>query len=173
MAGSGWAGGQTTEKKWLRTNAREETCGNGARREGRPRICGRGSALAVAFPEVSPAGESSKLSRGPPSRAAWHNSGRPTFIRQQLRKQCAVQHRDIVVIGASLGGVEALRRLVGALPPELPAAVLVVLHIPPDSPGYLPAILADAGPLPCTPRLTERGREGAHIYCPARPPFAD
>ena len=37
--------------------------------------------------------------------------------------------RDIIVIGASLGGVEALTRLVHDLPPNLNAAVFIVLHI--------------------------------------------
>jgi chemotaxis response regulator CheB len=34
---------------------------------------------------------------------------------------------DIVVIGASAGGVAALQRVVSALPPEFEAAVFVVL----------------------------------------------
>ena len=37
---------------------------------------------------------------------------------------------DIIVIGASAGGIEPLLHLVSALPPDLPAAILVVLHIP-------------------------------------------
>jgi two-component system chemotaxis response regulator CheB len=38
-------------------------------------------------------------------------------------------NRDIMVIGASAGGVDALRRLLADLPAELPAAVFVVLHV--------------------------------------------
>lgn len=58
-------------------------------------------------------------------------------------------HRhDIVVIGASAGGVEALRALARALPGDVPAALFVVLHIPPQGPSLLPQILAHAGDLP-------------------------
>lgn len=61
--------------------------------------------------------------------------------------------RDIVVIGASAGGVQALQRLVGALPGNFPAAVFVVLHIWPGSQSMLPAILSRSGPLPVTEAL--------------------
>ena len=49
--------------------------------------------------------------------------------------------RDIVVIGASAGGVEALRGFFHALPADLPAAFLVVLHIPADTPSQLDRVL--------------------------------
>jgi two-component system, chemotaxis family, protein-glutamate methylesterase/glutaminase len=52
----------------------------------------------------------------------------------------------IIVIGASAGGVEALRALVRRLPPDLPAPVAIVLHIGTQS--ILPELLTAAGPLP-------------------------
>ncbi|HEX6293263.1 MAG TPA: chemotaxis protein CheB [Herpetosiphonaceae bacterium] len=55
--------------------------------------------------------------------------------------------RDIIVIGASAGGVEALTTLVRGLPADLSAAVFIVLHIPPQSPSLLPSILSRSGPL--------------------------
>ena len=45
------------------------------------------------------------------------------------------------MIGASAGGVPALRQVVGDLPDDFPACVLVVLHVNPDAPSLLPAIL--------------------------------
>jgi two-component system chemotaxis response regulator CheB len=58
-----------------------------------------------------------------------------------------VPGRDIVVIAASAGGVEALRQLVRDLPAALPAALMVVLHTRPTHDSRLPTILGLAGPL--------------------------
>jgi len=50
--------------------------------------------------------------------------------------------RDIIVIGASAGGVQALSTLVADLSPNLPAAVFIVLHVSANAPSLLPVILA-------------------------------
>ena len=57
-------------------------------------------------------------------------------------------HRDIVVIGASAGGIEALSAIARQLPADLGAAVFVVLHLAPEHKSVLPRILSSAGPLP-------------------------
>lgn len=53
----------------------------------------------------------------------------------------------IVVIGTSRGGLEALRQLLPALPPSLPAPVLIVQHVGPYR-SMLPALLSGFCTLP-------------------------
>ncbi|MBV9012143.1 MAG: chemotaxis protein CheB [Pseudonocardiales bacterium] len=85
----------------------------------------------------------------------------PDFAREHRRSEAgaagaggepsappAQRGAGVIAIGASAGGVEALRAVVAGLPPELPAAVLVVLHIPRHAPSALPGILDRSGPLP-------------------------
>ena len=57
-------------------------------------------------------------------------------------------NRDIVVIGASAGGMEALQKLVSRLPAGLPASLFVVWHLSPGVKSILPSILTKAGALP-------------------------
>src|ERR1700730_11522077 len=66
--------------------------------------------------------------------------------------------RDIVVIGASRGGVEALRGIVTALPLSPQSTLLIVLHISPTHASLFPAVLSSAGPLPA-----EHGRNGTRM----------
>ncbi|MDQ1514477.1 MAG: two-component system, chemotaxis family, protein-glutamate methylesterase/glutaminase [Actinomycetota bacterium] len=56
--------------------------------------------------------------------------------------------RDIVVVGASAGGVETLSRLMADLPEDLPASVFVVLHMAPNTGTALPRILARQTKIP-------------------------
>jgi two-component system chemotaxis response regulator CheB len=57
-------------------------------------------------------------------------------------------HRDIIAIGASLGGVEAIPRLFETLPADLPAAVFVVLHMHDSGPSRLLEIVRRASSFP-------------------------
>lgn len=54
---------------------------------------------------------------------------------------------DVIVIGGSAGGVEALTELCSALPPDFPASVCAVIHIGAASRSMLPELLSRAGPL--------------------------
>jgi two-component system chemotaxis response regulator CheB len=54
---------------------------------------------------------------------------------------------DLIVLGASAGGVEAVSALVSGLPADLPAAVCVVVHLRPDADSHLAEVLARTTPL--------------------------
>jgi two-component system, chemotaxis family, protein-glutamate methylesterase/glutaminase len=71
---------------------------------------------------------------------------------------------DIVVVGASAGGVEALVRLAASVPAQLPAAVFVVLHVPPTGTSALPGILGRSGPLPASHVKDGEPIEPGRIY---------
>lgn len=73
-------------------------------------------------------------------------------------------HRDVIAVGASAGGVEALRALVGGLPAGYPGAVLVVLHVPRDAPSALPTILDRSGPLPARTAVDGEELRHGHVY---------
>lgn len=69
------------------------------------------------------------------------------------------RRRDVVVVGASAGGVEALRDLVRGLPPDFDATLFAVLHIQPAATSMLPQILTRAGAL--TARHPAEGDTGS------------
>lgn len=74
---------------------------------------------------------------------------------------------DIIVVGASAGGFEALSEFVKDLPAELPAAVFVAVHIPAHSKGTLPKILSRRGTLPALqPEDGEEIRHGPVYVAP-------
>jgi two-component system, chemotaxis family, protein-glutamate methylesterase/glutaminase len=58
-----------------------------------------------------------------------------------------VANRNIVVMGASAGGLSALNRITKQLPDNLNAAVFIVWHVSPYSTSLLPDILSRSGKL--------------------------
>jgi two-component system chemotaxis response regulator CheB len=72
--------------------------------------------------------------------------------------------RDIIVVGASAGGVQALQQLVSKLPSSLPASLFVVLHIWPASQSHLADILSRAGPLPAEHATNEAPIRRGRVY---------
>jgi two-component system chemotaxis response regulator CheB len=71
---------------------------------------------------------------------------------------------DIVVLGASAGGVQALCEVMDGLPPNLPAAVFVVLHVAPHGHSALPAILSRLGCLPASHPVDGEEIQPGRIY---------
>jgi two-component system, chemotaxis family, protein-glutamate methylesterase/glutaminase len=72
--------------------------------------------------------------------------------------------RCAVAIGASAGGVQALRTVVASLPVDLPAAVFIVLHLDPRGTSRLPALLAAVTPLRVDDVRNESRVEARSIY---------
>ncbi len=78
-----------------------------------------------------------------------------------------MQTHDILVIGSSAGGVEALTRLCSDLSADLPAAVFIAQHVSPASRSVLARILDKAGPLPALTPLDGQAIAPGHIYVAA------
>ncbi|MGH7906311.1 MAG: chemotaxis protein CheB [Candidatus Binataceae bacterium] len=76
----------------------------------------------------------------------------------------ATLKHDIYVIGASRGGVEALRTIVSGLPAELPAAIFIVLHVAPGSVSEMPGILSRSGPIAASHPIDGESISRSHIY---------
>src|ERR1044072_3152385 len=75
--------------------------------------------------------------------------------------------KDIIVIGASSGGIEALRVLVGALPADLAASFFAGMHPGRKSPALLADIPNHFGRLPATSATDgERIRPGTIYVAP-------
>jgi two-component system chemotaxis response regulator CheB len=79
----------------------------------------------------------------------------------------AVAPRDVVVVGGSAGSLTALCQLAASLPPGLPGAVAVTIHVREGARTQLPSILARRGPLPAAhARTGERLRPGRIYVAP-------
>lgn len=73
-------------------------------------------------------------------------------------------NRDIVAIGASAGGVQALLFLVKEFRDRFPASILITVHLPSHPSSCLDEILANSGPLPCTFAKDRERLKKSHIY---------
>ena len=71
---------------------------------------------------------------------------------------------DIIVIGASAGGVEALKQLVAQLPDNFLGTLFIVLHISPEYRSLLPQILARLCPLPVVHATDSEAHQPGRIY---------
>ena len=71
---------------------------------------------------------------------------------------------DAIVIGASAGGIEALGRLLPALPADLGVPVVIVVHLPPQRPSLLVAIFAPRCALPIREPQDKEPLAPGHIY---------
>jgi two-component system chemotaxis response regulator CheB len=76
--------------------------------------------------------------------------------------------RDVVVVGASAGGVEALGQLFAVLPPALPAALAVVIHRSPVTATMLPRVLGRRARLPVAEPADGEALEPSRIYVAPR-----
>ena len=72
--------------------------------------------------------------------------------------------KRVVVIGASAGGIEALRVLVSGIPETFPAPICIVIHTSPESPGVLAEILNRLTPLSVSQACDGQRLEAGHIY---------
>jgi two-component system chemotaxis response regulator CheB len=75
-----------------------------------------------------------------------------------------MQCRNIVVVGASAGGIEALQQIVRDLPADLPASLFVTVHFPENGTSVLPRILSRLGSLPALHAADGQPIEPGHIY---------
>ena len=76
--------------------------------------------------------------------------------------------RDVIVIGASAGGVEAVQALLRALPADLPAGVAVVIHRSPMFESRLPFVLSRNARLPVHEPADGQPFERGNIYAAPR-----
>lgn len=75
-----------------------------------------------------------------------------------------IASHDIVVVGASAGGVQSLIELVSGLPADYPGSLFIVLHLPPDGVSVLPTILERVGPLAAVTAEDRQTIRPGHIY---------
>src|ERR671926_182814 len=71
---------------------------------------------------------------------------------------------DLVVVGSSAGGIEALPVLLSNLPSDFPAAMVIAQHLDPHRPSGLAAILQRASSLPIEVVTAQTPLQPGRIY---------
>jgi two-component system chemotaxis response regulator CheB len=67
-----------------------------------------------------------------------------------VASESSMANREILAIGTSAGGVEALQYLASRLPADLPATVLMTIHLSGHLRSFLDDTLTRVGPLPAS-----------------------
>jgi len=73
-------------------------------------------------------------------------------------------YKHIIVIGASAGGVNALKSVIDALPADFPAPIFITMHIQATLTSYLPEIITREGKLPALHPRDGEIIQASHIY---------
>ncbi|RFM36503.1 chemotaxis protein CheB [Chitinophaga silvisoli] len=75
-----------------------------------------------------------------------------------------MENRNIIVIGASAGGFEAIKQLINDLPADLDAAIFIVWHMSPDVRGILPHVINKMGRLKASHAIDKEKFINRHVY---------
>src|SRR5262245_23764972 len=79
-------------------------------------------------------------------------------------KESHLAKHNVVVIGASAGGIQAIKKLTADLPADLPAAIFVATHLPHFGKSILPEIINHAGKLPARHAVDNERIKLGRIY---------
>src|SRR2546421_11859518 len=71
---------------------------------------------------------------------------------------------DLIVVGSSAGGIEALSVLVSTLPADFPAPIVLAQHLDPTRPSSLGAILERRSTLPVVVVVDHTPLEAGKVY---------
>jgi len=93
----------------------------------------------------------------------------PPATRAAARAPATQGSLDMVAIGASTGGPQALQRVLAGLPSDLGAAVVVVQHITPDFESSFVSWLGDATGLPVHLGKDGQALQRGHVYVAPHP----
>ena len=85
-------------------------------------------------------------------------------IRTRGNITVSVFKYPVVAVGASAGGIEALKSLVECIPNDTKASFVILQHLAPDHESQLVSILARSANLPCLEAEEDMAVDPGHIY---------